>query len=211
MKKKQPQRRRFVFTLADGIKQEIYGSKFVEEVTWKEFVRLAKLLVQRERFGTPLSTRDWNQVKNLPPDLDKALADKRLVEAKYTRTVKDFLYGYRDENTAPKSDSNAESNLYNQKKINLHSPRNGKSLIYYPKLRFYENVDKNLHESLPPMVNFWNDRIIFRYHNSMQYVTFGFTNNNDKLIKKEIEEWCACQPTVQPLQIETSNIQTDQN
>ena len=105
MKKKQPKQRRIYFTLSDGMKREIYVSKFVDDATHKVFAQLVKALAQSKRYGTPVSSRDWKRINDLPLDLRDALSDKGLIEARYTKTVKVFLESLRDERTDLKENS----------------------------------------------------------------------------------------------------------
>ena len=98
MKTKQVKQRKVSFTL-DGREREIYVSRHVDDATFLDFRQLVKLLVRWKRHGTPLFHRDQIRVNNLPSALREALAEKGLIEARLTKTLASFLYGYMDERT----------------------------------------------------------------------------------------------------------------
>jgi len=135
MKAKKKQRR-VGYRLGDDIKREIYVSKFVDDATYKSFAQLVKALAQSKRYGTPLSPRDWNRINGLPLDLRDALADKGLIEARYTKTVKAFLESLRDERTDLKKNTIKAWNTAIKKLIakfgnlSLHEVTHEKAALY---------------------------------------------------------------------------------
>ncbi len=89
--------RKVYFTLGDGKSRPIYVSKYVDDATYQDFKKILKLLAQSKRYGSPVTARDWNRIKNLPSDLRDKLADAGLIEAKQSRTLVAFLKAYLEE------------------------------------------------------------------------------------------------------------------
>jgi hypothetical protein len=98
MKPKQVDARRVYYTLDDNKSREIYVSKHIDDVTFKEFKRLVAVLVEFKRYGKPMTPRDWNGINNLPSSLRDILAKHELFEKRVehvTPKLGGFLEDFR--------------------------------------------------------------------------------------------------------------------